>query len=501
MILNNTLLFNMLLNVVGLILLFAMRMTGKKRHFKKESILLVNIFTLYFVVRLFHGAVIPFHFDNLTKILAVAETLILVLGIIKAVMFAMIELFLHSVKGVEIPKIIQDTFFALFYFIMIMIILKEMLDINLTSILTTSAVLTMVLGLSVQDNLSNLFSGLAIQLEKPFSIGDWVEFESNIGKVKELSWRSVKLLTLENDLLIAPNNKIIKENVVNFNRPTHLHISRFVVGVSYKHPPNEVKDTILSVLRDEKGIVHEPKPIIRLINFGDFSIDYEIRYYINNFNRVLLIEDSITTKIWYAFNRDGIHIPFPIRDVNLRTVSDEKIEKERERTLNELAALLKKVDVLTPLDDDELLRIAGDGGNKFFCTGEEVIKEGDPGDSLFLILKGEVDVSITSGNDTKNIATLKEGDFFGEGSLMTGAARNATVTALMDCKFFVVDKDNFKNVISTHQDALKQISEILSRRELELAAMKQEISKHISDSQIRENSNQIFKNIMKFLGF
>jgi small-conductance mechanosensitive channel len=499
--LNGTILFDTALNVTGIVLLFIMRVIGKKRHFKKKPFFLINIFTFYFIVRLLKNAIIPLDFDTLNKSLYLIEVLILALAIVKTVMYALLEFFLHAKRGVEIPRIIQDTIFVFLYFILIMIIIKEILDVNLTSILTTSAVLTMVLGLSLQDNLSNLFSGLAIQLEKPFSIGEWVSFEGTTGKVKELSWRSVKLLTHENDLLIIPNNKIIKENVMNFNRPTYLHISRFNVGVSYRHPPNRVKETILEVLKDEKDIAHEPKPLIRLTDFGDFSINYEIRYYINNFNRVLQIEDSITTKIWYAFNRNGIRIPFPIRDVNLRTVSDKTEEIQREKELTEHVSLLKLVDVLTPLSEDELIRLAEGGKTLFYSTGEEIIKEGESGDALFLILKGEVDVSIKVDKEMKSVATLREKDFFGERSLMTGEAINATITAVKDCVFFVVDKENFKNVISTHQDAIKQISDILSRREVEITSKREEVKKKITESHIQENSKQIFKNIMKFLGF
>ncbi|MFC1855356.1 mechanosensitive ion channel domain-containing protein [Thermodesulfobacteriota bacterium] len=497
----NPILFNTLLNIFGLVLLIIMKFLSHKRHFKKNFLLLINIFTFYFIVRLLRDAALPLNHDGLNKALYLTETLVLALGAIKAIIFTAVELFLHSVKGIEIPKIIQDTVFAILYFILLMLIIKDILDINLTSILTTSAVLTMVLGLSIQDNLSNLFSGLAIQLEKPFSIGEWVEFEGTMGKVKELSWRSVKMLTFENDLLIVPNNKIIKGNVTNFNRPTHLHISRFNVGLSYKHPPNKVKNTILSVLKNEKDIAHEPKPIIRLVNYGDFSIDYEIRYYITNFNRKLLIEDSISTKLWYAFNRDGLRIPFPIRDVNLRTISDEQERRDHEREIKERVALLKSVDVLSPLKDAELNALANNSHPLFFSANEDIINEGDSGDSLYVILKGEVSVSLLAAGDMKELSTLAEGNFFGERSLMTGEAANATISANKDCILFVIDKDNFKEVITNNRDALSQISEILSRRELELSLKKSEISKSISASHIQENSRQILKNIMKFLGF
>jgi len=489
------------LNIVGLILLCVLRVIGKKRRFQKKTVFLINIFSLYFIVRLLKIAVDPLGFTKLIQWISLIEALLLALAVIKTAMFAVLELILNSRKGVEIPKIIQDTIFVIFYFFLIMVILKETLNINLTSILTTSAVLTMVLGLSIQDNLSNLFSGLAIQLEKPFSIGEWIEFEGVKGKVKELNWRSVKLLTLENDLLIIPNNKIIKENVVNFNRPTHLHIARFNVGVSYKHPPNDVKQSILSILREEKDIAHEPKPIIRLVDYGDFSITYEIRYYLTNFNRILQIEDSITTKIWYAFRRDGIHIPFPIRDVNLRTISDDHLARERENEITNLVTILKKVDIFTPLSDDELRSLALGGRAMFFAAGESVIKEGDEGDSMFLVLRGEVDVVITSAGYTRSVATLSRDDFFGERSLMTGEDRNATITALTDCKIFIIDKANFKSVISAHQEVLTQISEILSKREFELHEKKEEATKRVSERQVQENSSQILKNIMRFLGF
>ncbi len=498
----SNILFDISVSAIGAILFLILRIVGQKKHFKIKSLFLITIFAVYFIVRILNSVAQPLKFDLLDSSLDLLEALLLALCVIKAIMFALVELFFYSKKGVEIPKIFQDTLFVLLYFILLMVILKEVLNINLTSILTTSAVLTMVLGLSIQDNLSNLFSGLAIQMEKPFATGEWVSFEGTIGKVKELSWRSVKLLTLENDLLIIPNNKIIKETVVNYNRPTHLHISKFNIGVAYRHPPNKVKDTILEVLKNEKDISHEPKPIIRLIDYGDFAITYEIRYYISNFNRFLQIEDSITTKLWYAFKREDITIPFPIRNVNLRTVTDEKERKKRETEIAERAAFLKSIEFLAPLSDDDTLKLAQNGRSLSFCTGEQVIKEGTDGDSMYVILQGDVDVFINDATgDRKKISTLHAGDFFGERSLMTGAKRNATIVATTDCIFFVIDKENFKNVISSHDGVLRQISDILSRRELELKDKRQEVSKPVTSTQIQENSKKIFHRIKDFLGF
>ncbi len=495
-------LYKLFLNLAGIVLLLIMSYMGKKRHFQKKSFFLLKLFTAYFIIEIISEAILPLNMDSLEMVLHLIELLVLAFAIIKAVMFIIVEIFLRTRKGVEVPKIIQDTLFSLLYFIMLLVILKEVLNINLTSILTTSAVVTMVLGLSLQDNLSNLFAGLAIQLEKPFSIGEWVEYDGAMGKIKELSWRSVKMLTLTNDLLIVPNNKIINEKLRNLNRPTHLHISHFNVGVAYKHPPNQVKEVLLEVLRNEKDVVKEPKPFVRVTQYGDFSINYELRYYVTNLNRYLQIKDSVATKIWYAFKRDDIQIPFPIRDINTKMVTEAKEERQRQAEIDRRVDMLWAVDFFAPLRDEEMKQLAQRGRTMFYSAGEDVIKEGESGDSLFVILDGAVDVSITTDTgEKKRIASLYKDDFFGERSLMTGEKRNATITAISDCTLFVITKEIFKNVISCHQDVLEQISSILSRRELELKAKRQEVKTRVTSTQVHENSKKLLQKIIKFLGF
>ena len=137
---------------------------------------------------------------------------------------------------------------------------------------------------------------------------------------------------------------------------------------------------------------------------------------------------------------------------------DEKIERQR---------AVEKVDLFAPLEPTERERLAGGMRKVTFARGERILRQGDPGDSLYIIAFGDVSVSLAEADDP--IATLKEGDFFGETSLMTGAPRSATCTAMSDVVIYVVDRAIARAVLTSRPGVAEEMSLILATRQAALA--------------------------------
>ena len=286
-----------------------------------------------------------------------------------------IDRFLKEHKEIAVPPFIHNVFLGLLYIISFFIIIKFRIPtIKLTGIVVTSAVFSAVVGLAFQDILVNFLSGLIISLEKPFQIGDWVMVGEKDGRIADITWRTTKLRTRENDYIIIPNSIIAKERLINYYRPSRLHMVKVVVGVHYDIPPLKVKQILLRAARETGGVVESPQPEVHLQEYGDFKIDYELRIWIDEYENLPEIEDSLHTSIWYLFKRENIIIPFPIRTVHLHEAGPLKpATAEMGSRLAVIAG--KEKGRFFPLADDGVMRIGRDQANEVQLTDLRVSKK------------------------------------------------------------------------------------------------------------------------------
>jgi small-conductance mechanosensitive channel len=221
---------------------------------------------------------------------------------------------------VQIPSLVSDLLQLSVVVLMVMTILYQR-GLDPLSLVTTSAVLTAVIGLALQSTLTNVFAGLALHTDRTLGIGDWVQAGEMIGRIHEIKWRSTSLWTEDGDLVIVPNSRLLDSEVQNLSRPDDVHRMWVKVGLHYRHPPNEVKRILLTVVQDTPGVRSTPTPDCVLIDFADSAIIYALRYWISDFTHHTTIASEVRTQIWYAAQREGLEIPFPIRTLVLPTVA------------------------------------------------------------------------------------------------------------------------------------------------------------------------------------
>jgi len=435
---------------------FALRKAGGAEKLKLPSALLgIYLFTSALVV------LASLYWDQVSGTLHLLSLFVLGLAVILALAFLVFDYIFGHLRGVYSPKIIKDFLVIVVYVVTIFVLLGRH-GVDLTSILTTSAVLTAIIGFALQDLLSNIISGLALQIERPFNIGDWVKFGDQEGQILEANWRSTKIETLHSDIVVVPNNIITKSALINMSVPTPVHRRKLTIGLRYEAAPNRVKASILAAVRGVPGVLEEPAPFVLLRSYDDFSISYRLHFFVDHLRAKERIEDRVYTRLWYQLKRDGLSIPFPIRDVNLREVKPEQEQAARERQLARVRDALAEVGFFSALNKDELRRLAQGIRVEFYAADEAVIREGKAGDSFFLLMEGEVEVRV--GVEERSVARLGPGDHFGEMSLMTGAPRAATVVALSDTECYVVDKACFQDIIGQNQQLVEQVVEQLEER-------------------------------------
>jgi CRP-like cAMP-binding protein len=332
-------------------------------------------------------------------------------------------------------------------------------------------VVTLVLGLALQNVLGDLFSGIVLQLERPFEQGDWIQVEDEEGEVVEFNWRATRLNTRGNIGVVIPNSVVAKAEIRNLNLNTpHAAVDRYV-GTEYREPPNRIKSALLEAILQSADVVQQPAPQVWTHEYGDSAIIYRLRFWVRDFHRTPQIADEVMTNVWYAFKRHDITIPWPIRNVYMR----EEEATTPEQQADTVQDLLRQVDLFTPLSAEQLRMLAEKLHPVFFGRGEVLIRQGDEGDSFFVIQQGRVQVSVTSEGGTEEVpvATLGPRDFFGEMSLLAGDRRTATVRALEDTRVVVVDKDTFAGIIQENPAVAAEMATIYYTRTEELTGARQ----------------------------
>ena len=331
--------------------------------------------------------------------------------------------------------------------------------VQVTALLATSAIGTAIIGLALQDVLGNVIAGVALQAERPFKVGDWVLIGDVMGCVVEMNWRATKVHTLDWDYVTIPNSTVARDRIRNFHEPTRAEARHLHVGVEYGAAPAFVKSVVMEATLGADGVLHEPKPRIRLVNYGDFAITYEIKFWIDRFIDHDDIQDAVMTRIWYLFKRNNITIPFPIRNV----YHDPGAQKFLAETLvpgsDEVTAILNQVPLLGSLSGEERATVSNRLRVALYTAGETLVKQTDAGDSFMIIARGEVSVRV-NGHE---VARLHDRHHFGEMSLLTGELRNATVVALRDTYVLIIDRDCFETVLKANPAVAETLSKDLER--------------------------------------
>ena len=349
------------------------------------------------------------------------------------------------------PAIVQDVTVLALFGVIGTLLLREQL-------LTTTAVGAVVIGFALQDTLGNLFAGLAIQIEKPFRVGQWVQFGDREGQVQEITWRATKLRTKAGQFLIVPNSVISKEPVLNHSEPIIPTRIEVEIGASYSVPPNDVKRAMHEAIANSPLVMKAPEPQVVITAFGGSAIDYLAQFWIEDYAIDRTARDQVRTNLWYTFRRHNIEIPYPIQ------VQYERIEEpiRTERHIASAADHLARVSLFKPLSEEARVALARSANEQLFAAGEAIVRQDADGDSMFVLMNGSARVVLEPSG--QEVAVIPAGGFFGEMSMLTGDRRSATVKALADVAVLEISARHFRELALATPGLVDHVSTIMSER-------------------------------------
>jgi len=350
-----------------------------------------------------------------------------------------------------------------------------------------------MVGVALKDTLTRFFSG--IELGKIVKVGDWVSVLDREGIVTHIGMEHVTLFSRAHDVVSLPNDLVIQSGVTNYTRPTTTHFCNVFVDAAYRTPPEDVCATLLEVAAAVSGVLPEPKATALVAAFNESAIQYRIKFPIGDFAQRDMIESTMRTYIWHAFSRKGIEIPFPQRVVH-RIADTEPDAKAA--TIERISAYLQTVDFLATLDMKQIEVLAGGARWERYLPGERVVRQGDPGAVLYIIVAGKADVRLEQGGLSSTVTTLEAGKFFGEMSLLTGEPRSATVQAATDLSVIAVGKQALLQVLQEDRPLIERIGEVVARRQADTAVAKAQLSRDAAALSVGTHTRSLVERIQSF---
>src|SRR5216684_1979977 len=370
-------------------------------------------------------------------------------------------------RGYEAPSLVRNIFTLVAFTVLFVLIFKSLYtDVQLGAIFTTSAIFGVIIGLALQDTLGNFFAGISLHADRPFQVGDVIVVgqQKHTGVVETITWRAVKLRTFQNHIALVSNSIAAKEAIEVCPRD-NLNARLIYFSTIYADSPAKTIHVVREAVRDADNVSEKITPIVRIRNLGDSSIEWEIKYWLEDYAKYNDTDALLRQRTWYALRRNGLTFAFPTRTLHL----ERKVATRPTTAEDEIADRLSAVDVFAPLSTDELRQLATATVGHVFAPGETLIRAGDEGSSMFVVHNGRVAVQVADKSGPRTVAVLSEGNFFGEMALFTGEPRTANVVALEETEVLEIGHAAMKHLFETNPSLAESVSWTIAERQADLA--------------------------------
>lgn len=407
-------------------------------------------------------------------------------------------------RRIRVPSLQRNLVSILIYAFAITGVVGVVFGYSITAFLTAGGALGIVVGLALRNLIVDLFVGLAMNFDRPFEIGHFIRIQNGpAGQVVEINWRTTRIVDSSGDMIIVPNNRIGDATVTNFSRPEGASALEVPITLEASVRPERVLRVLNAALMSISGThrcLEKPAPYAQIRNVNAVGIEYGLVYYIDSnkagpaWARHLVLEAALE-----HLHLAGIGIAVPKQDVFHAEMPQRQFDA---RALEDRQTLVKRIQLFSGLLPEEQKAVAVSMQERFYKGGSTIITSGAPGESMFVVFEGLVDVmvSLAEGQPETRVARLKAGTFFGEMSMMTGAPRSATVKATTDTVAYEISKDDLAPLIRARPEIARTLAEVVAqRRAADQAARAGAASANAQEEQ-RSFVQQTMGRVLKFFG-
>jgi small-conductance mechanosensitive channel len=412
-------------------------------------------------------------FESAARVLEQLFRVVWTIALIRLAGFALFRYLLPRL-GRSLPRIIEDLALVAVYVAYGLSQLRH-LGVDLTGILATSAIITAVLAFAMQDTLGNIIGGLAIQLDNSVRVGDWIQLENGpSGRVVDIRWRSTALETRDWVTVVVPNSQLMKNrfNILGRREGAPLQWRR---GIQFMVDPAVPPARILALVDEEMreimiaNVARAPAPTCVLLDFIQGNLRYELRYFLTDLLEDEATDSAVRIHLFASLQRAGVRVAEQQTTVHAVAKDVAHAEAVRQRELQRRLAMLRQVDLLAPLSDDEKNFVAERLQYAPFARGDVITKQGSLAHWLYIIAFGEAEVRYEQpGRAPRVLGTVRAGQFFGEMGLLAGDSRNATVIAKTDVECYRLDRASFQALLLARPELAEEVSKVVAMRKPEL---------------------------------
>lgn len=225
------------------------------------------------------------------------------------------------------PRYVIIRFTQYFIWLLGIGIAVELLNVDLTALAVVAGALGIGIGFGLQNVVNNLVSGVVLLLEQPVRYRDRVTVENVEGQVENVNFRSTTITTNDNISIIVPNSQLVNQAVINWSHGDPRIRVHVPVGVAYGSDVAKVTETLFAVAKEEDSVLAHPEPEVRFLEFGDSSLNFELLVWSDEPPNYHRLRSKLNYAIDAAFRANGIEIPFPQRDVHVRTPASPELAK------------------------------------------------------------------------------------------------------------------------------------------------------------------------------
>jgi small-conductance mechanosensitive channel len=411
--------------------------------------------------------------------------------------------------GAPVPRLIKDVLSIVIYVIAITGIVGVVFNKSVSAFWATSGVIGLVVGLALKNVILDVFTGLAINVDRQYKIGDWIIVHdvgsdgSITGRVEEVNWRTTRLYTEDDSIVILPNSMLGEKVVTNLwgSGPE----SRFDTSVvlDFSIPA----DRALRVLQagahaaiGQCGVINSPPPNVIVGATNQLGIEYKIRFWTGpwqNGNTFGTARGAIMTSVLGHLKQAGITPAYPKQDLFYAEMPTRHLNTQ---SLEDRAQLLAQTEIFKHLEKTDIRSLAQLMQERVFRRGERLILQGASGDSMFILSEGLLHAFVnTDGNGTElKVGQIVPGEFFGEMSLLTGEPRSATIAAVTDVIAHEITREHMSGLLQKRPAVAQIISRVVAERRIKNSQAMAAATVEERIEQTRSLTNQIMGKMKAF---
>lgn len=379
--------------------------------------------------------------------------------------------------------------------------------VELSSLVTTSAVITAVIAFSMQDTLGNILGGIALQLDNSIKKDDWIKVDDVVGRIVDIRWRSTAIETRNWETVVIPNSVLMKNKFLVLGRREGqpVQLRRWIwFNIDYSASPSQVIDVVERAVRnaDIPGVAANPAPNCVMMNFDDSAGRYAMRYWLTDLFKDDPTDSMVRAHMFAALQRAGLKPAWPRQNLHLIKESEKLAEQRHQEHISERVGLLKQLDLFAQLSDEELRTLAERLIYAPFARGDVLTRQGAVAHWLYIVARGEAEAVLEAADTPRKVVGKIEaggtGSFFGEMGLLTGESRSATVIAASDVLCYRLDKAAFEDIIHARPAIAEEISHIMAERRVGLESARHDLDEASRLAAKQQHQGEMLSRIKEF---